>query len=85
MAPLRPASRRVESLTEPRLTGEVTSERFVLVLPQDPGATDLRIAHRSSIDVLAEQSGLVVFVNGREAGTLVPDNFSGFQGGQSRA
>jgi len=79
MAPLRPASRRVESLTEPRLTGEVTSESFVLVLPQDPGATDLRIAHRSSIDVLAEQSGLVVFVNGREAGTLVPDNFSGFQ------
>lgn len=79
LAPLRPTSRRVESLTAPRLTGEVTTERFVLMLPTDPGATDLRIAHRSSIDVLPQDSGLRVRVNGREVGALTPDNFSGFQ------
>lgn len=79
LAPMRPESRLVENLTTPRLTGEVTVEPFVLILPADPGAAELRLSHRSSIDVLPEESALRIVVNGRDLGTLVPDNFAGFE------
>ncbi len=79
LAPVRPESRLVDNLATPRLTGEVTTERFVLILPADPGATDLLLSHRSSIDVLPEESSLRVSVNGRALGTLMPDNFAGFE------
>lgn len=78
LVPLRPAEAHAQSPQVPRLTGEVSVGRFVLFLPSDPGATELRLSHRSSIDVLPEQSVLRVAVNGTVLGEVAPDNFSGF-------
>ncbi|MDG4649220.1 cellulose biosynthesis cyclic di-GMP-binding regulatory protein BcsB [Roseibacterium sp. SDUM158017] len=76
--PLRRAAVRLDDGPAARLAGEVAVERFVMFLPADPGAAELRLFHRSSIDVLPEESALRVRVNGTDVGTLAPDNFSGF-------
>lgn len=80
LVPLRLAEIRADTGGgAPRLTGEVAFERFILFLPSAPGATELRLSHRSSIDVLPEQSVMRVSVNGEPLGEIVPDNFSGFE------
>lgn len=76
--PFRPMDAQVGDVMTPRQTGEVAVGRYVLVLPSDPGAAELLLSHRSSIDVLPDLSRLSVSVNGTPVGEIVPDNFSGF-------
>lgn len=61
-----------------RLTGEAAAESFILFLPNDPGATELRLAHRTGIDALPDRSSLRVIVNDVNVGEIRPENFSEF-------
>lgn len=78
LVPLRPARLQTSSAAATRLTGETASVSFIVFLPQNPGATQIQIAHRSGIDTLPEQSLLTVWINNTDAGQIRPDNFSGF-------
>lgn len=78
LVPLRPSRLRTSSAAATRLTGEAGSDSFILFLPNNPGATEIQISHRSGIDTLPEQSSLSIVVNDTEVGQIRPDNFSGF-------
>lgn len=79
LVPLRAATLRPEGVGPVmRLGGEVTTERFILFLPADPGQTALHLTHRTGIDALPERSALQVSVNGHELPALLPDNFDAF-------
>ena len=61
-----------------RLTGESAQERFILFLPDTPGATELELALRSGIDTLPDRSSLRVAVNGVDLGQTRPASFDEF-------
>lgn len=81
LLPLRSAAPRMQGLTPPRLAGEVAVERFILFLPELPDIGEegeLLLAHRTGIDVLAEDSSLEVQINGTALEPVRPDNFDDF-------
>ncbi|MDD7973364.1 cellulose biosynthesis cyclic di-GMP-binding regulatory protein BcsB [Roseinatronobacter alkalisoli] len=78
LVPLRLERLRSNDRPAARLAGESASERFILFLPQDPGATELQLAHHTGIDALPARSSLSVSVNGTYLGQIVPSSFSGF-------
>ena len=89
LLPLRLAVPRADTPSAPRLSGEVARERFILFLPAATGASEIRIAHRSGIDVLPDRSQVEVAINGNPVGTFLPDSFRdlcpGATGGARRA
>lgn len=78
LLPLRPERLRSDDTGASRLSGEAASERFILFLPQDPGATELQLAHQTGIDALPERSSLSVIINGTELGQVTPSNFNDY-------
>jgi len=78
LLPLRLAVPRADTPSAPRLSGEVARERFILFLPAATGASEIRIAHRSGIDVLPDRSQVEVAINGNPVGTFLPDSFETF-------
>ncbi|WP_373355072.1 cellulose biosynthesis cyclic di-GMP-binding regulatory protein BcsB [Pseudoroseicyclus sp. CXY001] len=62
-----------------RISGEGGSARMTVVI-DDPGqASELRLAVRSSVNLLPEQSSLTILLNGVEIAERVPDAFEGFE------
>jgi hypothetical protein len=78
LLPLRLVAPRADTPRAPRLSGEVVRARFTLFLPAATGPAQIRIAHRSGIDVLPDLSQLEVAVNGTPVGQFQPGNFDGF-------
>lgn len=59
-----------------RLVGERAAQTLLLTLAA-PQPQLLRLAHRSGIDVLPQDSRIEVRVNGQEVGTIMPRHFAG--------
>ncbi|WFE74837.1 cellulose biosynthesis cyclic di-GMP-binding regulatory protein BcsB [Roseinatronobacter sp. S2] len=78
LVPLRSIRPHIVEGEATRLTGEASAESFILFLPETPGATELRIAHRTGIDALPERSSLRILVNDVDIGEIRPENFSEF-------
>lgn len=62
-----------------RLSGEVQSEKFYIDLPQAAAIERVVLSYRVSINVLPEQSEMLIRVNGVETPAIRPDAFDGFE------
>lgn len=61
-----------------RLTGEVQREDFFIELPAAAAARDVVLSYRNAINVLPEQSRMLIRINGVDLEPLQPDAFEGF-------
>jgi hypothetical protein len=62
-----------------RLSGEVQSEKFFIDLPQAAAIERVVLSYRVSINVLPEQSEMLIRVNGVATPAIRPDAFDGFE------
>lgn len=61
-----------------RLSGEFAEANLVIDVPVVTDVQELRIAYRTSINVLPELSSVTVLLNGREIAQFSPRSFEGF-------
>ncbi len=62
-----------------RLTGEVQREDFFIDLPLAGAAQDVVLSYRIAINVLPEQSQLLIRINGADLSPIEPNAFEGFE------
>lgn len=77
LLPLHPEHPTLDGIV--RLTGEVQSERFFVDLPIAGAARDVVLSYRIAINVLPDQSELLIRVNGTNLAPIHPDAFEGFE------